>query len=281
MDAHRFAFVSLIAALTASWGCRPTPGIRDTVDSSGFPLRIEVSAEEEAAADPALLTARMDAYRKTKGARRGARAAAMSRAPAAGVAAAEAADEFDPFVERDCPPEGSAKSPRKAQANRLKNRIQVPDASDFDTAVTLEALRQPGEDTERWSTALAATIEGYVRSAKGTSKETCNCGAKDKHLTDTHLDIVAGPDDEGRPVIAEITPVWRLIHEHFGMEDWSSPAIKQKYEGHRVRITGWLFFDEAHLHDADNTDPGDWTGNENWRATCWEIHPITSIELAE
>jgi hypothetical protein len=46
-----------------------------------------------------------------------------------------------------------------------------------------------------------------------------------------------------------------------------------------VRITGWLFFDEAHLHEATNTDPNDNAGNKNWRSTCWEIHPITSIQV--
>jgi len=189
---------------------------------------------------------------------------------------------FDPFEERGCPPEGTASTPKTIKQNRLKNRITKPHASDIDPDVTFDALRAPSQDDHgRWSTAVAGTIEGFCRLAKGTGAETCNCGKTAKALTDTHFEIVSGPNDQGQPVIAEITPVWRQIHAHFGQEDWSSSALHAKYEGHKVRITGWLFFDESHVHEADNTDPGDTTGKANWRATCWEIHPITRIEVVQ
>jgi hypothetical protein len=71
------------------------------------------------------------------------------------------------------------------------------------------------------------------------------------------------------------------VYKHFNQEDWSSSALHSKYQGHKVRITGWLFFDEMHVLEADNTDQGDQKGKANWRATCWEIHPITSIEIVQ
>jgi hypothetical protein len=37
-----------------------------------------------------------------------------------------------------------------------------------------------------------------------------------------------------------------------------------------------LFFDGEHEHQAENTEPD---GDRNWRATAWEIHPITSLEV--
>lgn len=189
---------------------------------------------------------------------------------------------FDPFEERGCPPEGTAKSSAAQKLNRLKNRISKPHASDIDTEVTLDALRAVStDDTKRWSTGMAATIEGYCRLAKGAGGETCNCGKTQSSATDTHFEIESGVGDQKNPVIAEVTPVWRLIHKHFGLENWSSSALKAKYQGHKVRITGWLFFDEMHVHEADNTDSGDQTGKANWRATCWEIHPITSIEIVQ
>lgn len=186
---------------------------------------------------------------------------------------------FDPFEERGCPPEGSAKKTQTKKLNKLKNRVRKPHASDFDDEVTLKALRAPGDDAKRWSTATAVTIEVYCKKITATGAETCNCGATQSALTDTHFDMTSGPNDKGKPVIAEVTPVWRLIHEHFKKEDWSSSALKKKYQGKKVRITGWLFFDEMHLHEADNTDPTDAEGKKNWRATCWELHPITNIEL--
>jgi hypothetical protein len=34
--------------------------------------------------------------------------------------------------------------------------------------------------------------------------------------------------------------------------------------------------DEQHPHHATNTIPD---GTQLWRATCWEIHPITALEV--
>ena len=36
-------------------------------------------------------------------------------------------------------------------------------------------------------------------------------------------------------------------------------------------------FDTMHLNQAENTNPG---GDKNWRATCWEIHPVTAIKVS-
>jgi hypothetical protein len=46
--------------------------------------------------------------------------------------------------------------------------------------------------------------------------------------------------------------------------------------GHRVRFKGWLLFDREHADEAENTKPG---RAANWRATAWEIHPVTTIEV--
>src|SRR5262249_49423373 len=45
-----------------------------------------------------------------------------------------------------------------------------------------------------------------------------------------------------------------------------------------VEVTGWLLFDSAHVHEAENTNPG---GRHNFRATCWEIHPITDLKVVQ
>jgi hypothetical protein len=187
--------------------------------------------------------------------------------------------EFDPFIARNCPPEGAARTSSKAASNRLKNRTAVPRAADIDQRVTLGALRRRGNDVDRWSTARAVTIDAYVSKVTGTGPESCNCGATERRLTDTHIDLHSGPGDTALPVIAEITPVWRLIHEHRGLEDWSSTAIRNKYAGKRVRITGWLYYDSGHRFEDSNSDPSDIKDKKNWRATCWEIHPVTKIEL--
>ena len=271
----RSLHIVILSILLLSIGCEHRPAaIMHTRTPRGTPLRLELDAENEdddAPVDPQLRQRRMQEYR----------AKAATRPIAALVSLQPTQpNTFDPFIARDCPPEGTATSHHNQDQNTLKNRTQTPQPADFDNSVTLaKMMKSSSDDTTRFSTGRAVTIIGYLKSAKATGAESCNCGEKDEDLTDTHMDIVNSALDFRKPVIAEITPVWRLMHQHNGLEDWSSAAIRAKYEGHRVKITGWLFFDDFHKNEADNTDPGDHKGKKNWRRTCWEIHPVTSIEL--
>lgn len=258
-------------------GCvsRP-PAVKEIRSPSGLPLRIELGEEEERdTIDAESLKQRMVEYRST--------AATQPTRILSPLfhARGTTTGTFDPFVARNCPPQGNARSQHNQGQDRLKNRITEPEPADIDLSVTLEDFMRPGNDVTRFSNNRAVTIVAYLRSAQGTGAESCNCDVSDESLTDTHMNLVAGPLDARKPVIAEITPVWRLIHQHDGLEDWSSQAIIAKYEGKKVRITGWLFFDDFHIDEADNTDPGDHKGKKNWRRTCWEVHPVTSIELAQ
>ena len=80
----------------------------------------------------------------------------------------------------------------------------------------------------------------------------------------------------------EITPVMRLVWKDEGQEITDPKDLIERYQGKWVRITGWMFYDKFHESGADTTDPGDQRGESpNWRATAWEIHPITSIELID
>jgi len=262
----------------ASEGQRATTPTRELeADAIEAPSPATEEDEGEEPVGPAVLTDRMTVYSHS-GSTASVTLATLTPGPQPPPAAGTTVAGYDPFVDRGCPPEGTAKSLRNQKQNQLKNRISTPQTGDIDKEVTFAKLREPGDDTHRWSSGLAGTIEGYCRSAQGTQGETCNCGKTAARLVDTHFEIVSGSNDNAQPVIAEVTPVWRFIHKHFGLEDWSSKALGAKYEGHKVRITGWLFFDEIHASQADNTHPND-PGHNNWRATCWEIHPITSIEV--
>lgn len=180
----------------------------------------------------------------------------------------------------DCPMEGDAKGAEDKNTNTLKNRYTFPTDADIDKSITLEKMLAPGNDENRFSETKAATITGYVvHVSKKGSSETCNCHAKEPLFTDTHIDIVLDPDHSGKRerVVVEVTPRMRAIMADKGI-DWSSQAL-QDLIGKRVTFTGWLLWDWRHKKDAENTDPGD--ANQNWRATCWEIHPVTSIEVEE
>jgi len=179
----------------------------------------------------------------------------------------------------DCPPEGSAREPGLQALNRLKNRSGLPGDEDIDHAVSMQSLLQPGDDRTRWSSDKAAEITGYVAEVKATGPESCNCKSKDPDHRDTHIELVLEPMVGGssNSVIVEITPRMRQLKEKEGI-DWSTRALRDKMLGRWVKVRGWLMFDEEHAGQANNTNPG---GARNWRGTCWEIHPITSIEVVE
>src|SRR5437899_4908967 len=61
-------------------------------------------------------------------------------------------------------------------------------------------------------------------------------------------------------------------HVDWTTETLQSPTIGIKHKW--VEVTGWLLFDLKHIHEAENTYPGNL---KNWRATCWEIHPVTNL----
>ncbi len=160
--------VFLLALVTPglTWSCGSTRPIRRVVNEDGETVRVEAAEEAAPAVDQQTLTP------------------GPQPPPAVGTTVAG----YDPFVDRGCPPEGTAKSLKNQKQNQLKNRISTPQTGDIDKEVTFAKLREPGDDTHRWSSGLAATIEGYCRSAQGTQGETCNCGKTAARLVDTHFE---------------------------------------------------------------------------------------------
>lgn len=163
-------------------------------------------------------------------------------------------------------------------ANRLKNRVTFPSPSDIDSRATLAALLEQDDDEDRWDQARGASVVGFVAAVKATGAESVNCGETNRTYTDTHIDIVLSQGDAGdlsRHVVVEVTPRWRAYMETQG-ENWSSTALRQRLRRRWVRFTGWLFWDFHHRGEARNTNPN---GSNIWRATAWEIHPVTEIRV--
>jgi hypothetical protein len=176
-----------------------------------------------------------------------------------------------------CGMEGDATAPSARALNILKNRYTAPAPADLDSQVTLAALVAPGDDRARWDERHGASIVGYVHDVKPGGIETTNCRARDLPERDTHIELVLDPMDATGPrrVIVEVTPRWRAMLAANGV-DWSTAALRKFYLGRWVRVTGWLLFDAEHANAAENTAPGN---ARNWRATAWEVHPITAIEV--
>ncbi|RAZ91843.1 hypothetical protein DPM33_05020 [Mesorhizobium hawassense] len=180
----------------------------------------------------------------------------------------------------NCPPEGSAKTPAKAESNKEKNQWAIPNDMDIDTKVTLTDVLAPGDDHDRFKVGTAVRIQGYfseVFKSGGSHGESCNCNATDDVNTDTHINMALTNSAENvKPenrMIVEVTPRLRYIAGLNGL-DWSHGNLKH-YEGSCLEIEGDLFWDDAHQGEARNTPIA---GKNIWRATLWEVHPITSIQ---
>jgi hypothetical protein len=177
---------------------------------------------------------------------------------------------------RDCGPDGTATSESGKALNRLKNRFQTPTEDDIDAEVSLPAMLAPGNDINRFDNTKAARIQAFVVNVLvGGNKETCNCGATDPKERDTHIEVSLAADaSPTQRVIVEVTPRMRKLKG----AGWTTPALKEQFKGKWVQVTGWLLFDTMHVDAAENTNPG---GQRNWRATCWEVHPVTDIKLLD
>ena len=180
-------------------------------------------------------------------------------------------------VYRGCALEGTAQHASRRELNKLKNRITTPTPADIDTSVTLTAMLAPGDDRTRWDVARGATVTGFVIDVKMGGQETVNCGESEELYRDTHIELVLrqGITSKKRRVIVEVTPRWREFVRGQG-QNWTTDTLRAALVGRTVRFTGWLFFDDEHDDEAENTTPG---RPQNWRATAWEIHPVTRIEV--
>jgi hypothetical protein len=178
-----------------------------------------------------------------------------------------------------CGMDGSAKTANLKKLNQMKNRYAVPQDDQIDHSITLSAMLAPGDDKTRWSTTSGAEVTGFVLDVRPGGGETCNCGKTDAAHIDAHIELVLNSTDTAgtQSVVVEVTPRLRAIMGDSGT-DWSTKTLKKQF-GHKwVKVRGWMTFDSQHAGVAENTNPG---GASNWRATAWEIHPITDIQAAQ
>lgn len=174
-----------------------------------------------------------------------------------------------------CPAAGLALSTGGREFMRLKNRApRPPGPPEFDENVSLEALLRPGEDRVRWSESRAGRVEGYVVEVVEGGMEAANCFSYAER--DVHIHIAPRADaPRSEWVVLEVTPRARRWAVETG-GDWRAATLRRELVGRRCRFEGWLLFDREHADESENTAPG---ARGNWRATAWELHPVTAIEV--
>jgi hypothetical protein len=175
---------------------------------------------------------------------------------------------------RNCPSAGIALTGRARHLHRLKNRTAPPQAADFDSRITLDTLLQPGDDRNRWSTDRAARIQGEVIDVEHAGPEATNCFNPCRR--DIHILIATRKGAaKNEHVVVEVTPKLQDWAMRQGI-DWSEKTLQAQLVGHWCEFEGWLYFDVGHAEESENVSPGE---PDNWRATAWEIHPVTKITV--
>ncbi|MDP4200226.1 MAG: hypothetical protein Q8922_09080 [Bacteroidota bacterium] len=167
------------------------------------------------------------------------------------------------------------------QLNREKNRYTMPlDVADLTVASIIQIpsglLAETGrEKRERWSGAArdyarqqesrGVRIVGYLVRAKEEGRESCN-GYSDS-LHDYHIWVSDVPtNDKANGLVVEITPRWESVRANWRIDQLE--RLAQHHE--RVRVTGWLMWDEEHPDEVGKS-----------RASQWEVHPVTNFEIFE
>ena len=174
----------------------------------------------------------------------------------------------------NCPSAGIALTSRARHLHRLKNRTAFPQPADFDSRITLDALLQPGNDTNRWSTDRAARVQGEVIDVAYAGAEATNCYNPCRR--DIHILIATHKGAAKKEhVVVEVTP--NLFDWAAGQGiDWSEKTLQAQLVGHWCEFEGWLYYDLGHAEESENISPNK---PDNWRATAWEIHPVTKITV--
>jgi hypothetical protein len=180
-----------------------------------------------------------------------------------------------------CGMHGNAKNGEAYALNAYKNRYTAPAKSDFDLNATLANLLVSG-DPNQFSQEKAAVVRGYVYDVKPGGVETCNCKTKDLQFRDTHIELTPDENKTGQEnrLIVEVTPRLRALMQQKG-EDWSTAALRRNIKGKWVEVAGWLTYDVEHETAAFANDPDNAIGQRNWRATVWEVHPITYLKVID
>jgi hypothetical protein len=199
--------------------------------------------------------------------------------------------------EGDC---GETGNGGDALTNTRKNRVDIPTSYHLVTFKAISTLDYPQgapRSREQWSQeqldaiktfeGVPLTVEGYLYKVKVESYspqpgksggESTNCHFHLAADVDWHMPLTqAANDGEDSSVIVETTPRVRQNHPN-----WTTAALKKwtshvgsnpnnSFNHQTVRISGWLMLDPEHQDMIDN----------GLRATLWEIHPVTRIEVQQ
>ena len=132
-----------------------------------------------------------------------------------------------------------------------------------------ERYTVPDWESVRTQTRRGVRLEGYIAEVIRASDGATYRRPPDQGDLHVHLRAARQPQCgvgglRNQQIVTEVTP-----HFQPPTTGWSYEALLDLCQRQaRVRISGWLLHDYQHIRDIGA-----------WRASAWEIHPVTSIEV--
>jgi hypothetical protein len=195
-----------------------------------------------------------------------------------------------------------------AYVNLLKNQLVSPnleplraltrdDYGKLEQSLPKELTKSNHEQFKDELSALGdghvVSLIGYLYYAKKGGKESSNCQLTEPADIDYHIGIGFDPALAGKlaaktklttdehsqvnqsSVIVEMTPHWRAQFK----PAWSLEALAPVV-GRQVRVVGQLMVDNDHFDPHDDCSfPR--AGSTCWRASVWELHPVTRFQICD
>lgn len=166
-----------------------------------------------------------------------------------------------------CGPTGTAgNDDHKVALNSNKNRTDIPADTAYVKLDWADLRDLPANHSNDLPGAPVVMENVFlVHRVKPEGAESPNCGLTDPDEVDWHIytSDSAGVDDISKAVIVETTARTRPLHK------WQQADLA-KFVNKNVplRISGWLLYDYEHVNVIGTQ-----------RASVWEVHPITKIEV--
>jgi len=164
-----------------------------------------------------------------------------------------------------CAAEGDSSDPNTQALNDNKNRTDLPGASDYVEIGWNDLKSLPSNrvaDFQGAPVMVVGFLSHHVQVETGGESTNCHLHSPDQ--VDWHMYLTnAAAQGIADAVIVETTPRTRPAHK------WTTATVGSVVDtATQVRISGWLMYDIEHVNVIGKQ-----------RATVWEVHPITRIEV--
>jgi len=166
-----------------------------------------------------------------------------------------------------CGPTGKTTNPKTIALNNNKNRTDLPGDSDYIDIGWSDLESLPSDRVSDFVSApvrVAGFLSHKINVENTGNGESTNCNLTGDNEVDWHIYLTNSPAQQiSSAIIVETTPRTRPQHK------WTTAVLAPLVDSQRlVRISGWLMYDSEHIGVIGTQ-----------RATVWEVHPITKIEV--